>query len=63
MTLKDICRHLGLILTICLSKAFAQADPKRVRIQSSLQYLFALLGSAGIKAARKILMKLTPADS
>ncbi len=33
---------------------------KRDKIQSSCQYLIALLGSARVKAARKILMKLTP---
>jgi len=35
--------------------------PKSVRIQSSQQYLFTLLGSSGTKAVRKMLMKLTPA--
>ncbi len=34
--------------------------PKSVRIQSSCQYLFTLLGSTGAEAARKTLMKLTP---
>jgi len=36
------------------------SDPKSVKIQSSHQYLFALLGLAHVKAARKTLMKLTP---
>ena len=34
--------------------------PKSVRIQSSCQYLFMLLGSTGAKAARRTLMKLIP---
>ncbi len=34
--------------------------PKRVRIQSSCQYLLMLLGSTVAKAARRTLMKLTP---
>jgi len=32
---------------------------KSVRIQSSCQYLFTLLGSTGAKAAHRALMKLT----
>jgi len=36
--------------------------PKSVRIQSSYQYFFTLLGSTGAKAARRMLMKLTPDD-
>jgi hypothetical protein len=39
--------------------AFALVHPKSVRIQSSCQYLFTLLGSTGTKAARKTLVKLT----
>jgi len=31
-----------------------------VKIQSSHQYLFTILGSTGPKAARRTLMKLTP---
>ncbi len=34
--------------------------PISVRIQSSCQCLFTLLGSTGTKAARRTLMKLTP---
>jgi len=44
------------------SKGFMLADPKIVKIQSSCQYLFSTLGSALIKAACKMLMKLTPDD-
>jgi len=36
------------------------ADPKNVTIQLSHQYFFTLLGSAVIKAARRMLMELTP---
>jgi len=43
-----------------LRTAFLPVAPKRVRIQSSCQYLFTLLGSTGAKAARRMLMKLTP---
>ncbi len=39
---------------------FSCADPKSVKIQSSRQYNFALLGSACIKASFKMLMKSTP---
>jgi len=41
--------------------AFTPVAPKSVRIQSSCQYLFTLLGSTGAKAAHRTLMKLTPA--
>jgi len=42
-----------------LRTAFAPVDPKSVRIQSSCQYHFTLLGSTGAKAALRTLMKLT----
>ncbi len=35
---------------------------KSVRIQSSCQYLFTLLGSTSAKAARRMLMKLSPSS-
>jgi hypothetical protein len=35
-------------------------DPKNIKIKSSCQYLFELLGSAGVKSARKMLVKLAP---
>jgi len=54
---------LGLISPTCLRAAFIMpVAPKSVRIQSSRQYLFTLLGSTGTKAARKMLMKLTLGD-
>jgi len=43
----------------CLCGVFTPADPKRIQIQSSCQYLFALLGSACVKALRNMLMRLT----
>jgi len=42
-----------------LRAAFTHAYPKSVKIQSSYQYLFALLESASIKTALRKLMKLT----
>jgi len=42
-----------------LRTAITPVAPKSVRIQSSYQYLFMLLGSTGAKAARRMLMKLT----
>jgi hypothetical protein len=45
-----------------LHTAFTPVAPKSVRIQSSRQYLFTLFGSTSAKAARLMLMKLTPAD-
>jgi len=44
-----------------LCAPFKCKDPKSTKIQSSHQCLFALLGSAGVKAACKMLVKLTPA--
>ncbi len=43
-----------------LRTAFLLVDPERVRTQSSCQYLFMLLGSTGVKAVRRTLMKSTP---
>jgi hypothetical protein len=53
---------LGSISPVCLCAASLCADPKSVKTQTSCKYLFALMGSAHIKAARKMLMKLTPVD-
>jgi len=38
------------------------ANPKSAKIQSNGQSFFDILGSAGIKAAHKMLMKLAPGD-
>jgi hypothetical protein len=43
-----------------LYAAFTNADPESVTFQLSHKYLFILLGSACVKAAQKMLMKLTP---
>jgi hypothetical protein len=51
---------LGSISTTCLLAALTPVAPKSIRIQSSCQYLFTLLGSATIKAVYKMLVKLTP---
>jgi len=52
--------HLGCISPTYLRAAFTPIAPKSVRVQSSCQYLFTLLGSTGAKGAHKILVKLTP---
>ncbi len=46
--------------TNILCTAFTLPDPESVKIQLSHQYLFTLLRSAGVKAVRRKLMKLTP---
>jgi len=53
MTLVD----LGPISPTCLQKTFTLKNPKSTKRQSSLQCCFALLGSACVKAARKMLVK------
>jgi len=58
-TVYQICSQESISPT-CLRKAFMCPDCKRVKIQSSCQYIFALLGSALVKAATKMMMKLTP---
>jgi len=45
--------RVGSILPLCLHAAFTCADPKSVKIQSSCQNLFALLGSVRKKALIK----------
>jgi len=45
-----------------LLTAFTREDPKRIKIQTSCQYLFALYGAGRIKAACKMFMKLTAAQ-
>jgi hypothetical protein len=50
----------GLNFINVLRTAFTPVAPKSVRIQSSCQYLFTLLGSRSAKAVRRTLMKLTP---
>ena len=43
-----------------LRTAFTPVSPQSVRTQSSCQYLFTLLGSTGVKAVGRTLMKLSP---
>jgi len=50
----------GVDLANISQTAFTCADPKSTKKQSSHQCLFALLGSAHVKAARKTLVKLIP---
>ncbi len=50
----------GLNFINVLHTSFTLVGPKSVRIQSSSQYLFTLLGPTGAKAAWRTLMKLTP---
>jgi len=59
---KERQRELGSISSTFLRKAFMCPDPKRTKRQSSHQCLFALLGSASIKAACKMLMKLAQGE-
>ncbi len=54
-------RDLGSISPTCLRAASTRTDPQIVQIQPSCQYLFAHLGSARVKTAHKMLVKLTPA--
>ncbi len=49
-----------LISPTWLCTCFKRPDPKSEKRQSSHQCLFALLGSALVKAVRKMLMKSTP---
>jgi len=43
-----------------LHTAFMCADPQSVKIQSSCQYLFVILGTVHIKAARKHVGDIDP---
>jgi len=52
-------RVFGSISPTCLRTTFTFADTKSAKIQSSHQCLFALLGSARVKAPRKTLVKST----
>ncbi len=59
-SLLQLIRGSGSISPTYLRTAFTPIAPKSVKIQSSCQYLFTLLGSTGAKAALRTLMKLTP---
>ena len=54
------CVTTGVNFINVLRVALALVAPKSMRIQSSCQYLFTLLRSTGAKAARRMLVKLTP---
>ena len=45
-----------------LRAAFTPADPKSAKKTVKLSSFFPLLGSAGVKASRRMLVKLTPGD-
>ena len=45
-----------------LRAAFTSADPKSAKKTVKLSSFFALLGYASVKAASKMLVKLTPGD-
>jgi len=51
-------QYQGSISPTCFRTALTDPDPKSIKIQSSCQCLFALLGSALLKVTCKILMKL-----
>jgi len=53
---------LGSVSPTYLRTAFTNVAHKSIRIQSSCQYLFTLWGSTRVKAARRMLMKLTPGE-
>ena len=57
---KRITVQLGVDFTNILRAAFTIADPKSTKKLLDLTVFFALLVSAGVKAARRMLMKLTP---
>jgi len=49
----------GINFTNILFKAFTLKDPKSAKKTDYLTVFFALLGSASVKASRKMLVKLT----
>ena len=60
--MSDLVRllYLGQFSPTCLRTAFRHADPESAKKQLDLTVFFALLGSASVKAARRMLMKVTP---
>jgi len=56
------CRDLVSISPTYLHPAFTLVDPKRVKRLMNLTVFFTLLGSASVKAVRRMLMKLRPSD-
>ncbi len=55
----NIFRH-GVNFSNVLRTAFTLADPKSAKKTVKLSVFFALSGSARVKAAHRMLMKLTP---
>ena len=58
--LKNVPKRPGVNFTNILQAAFTRADPKSAKKTVKLSSFFALFGSGHIKAARKMLVKLTP---
>ncbi len=56
---KQVC-EAGLKFINVLCTAFTRADPKSVKKTVKLSIFFTLLGFTSLKAACKMLMKLTP---
>ncbi len=54
-------KRSGVNFTNILRTAFTLADPKSVKMIDNLTVFFTLLGSASVKAVRRMLMKLSPA--
>ncbi len=52
--------HPRVIFTNILCAAFTSSDPKNAKMTFKSSVLFALLGSARVKASRKMLVKSTP---
>jgi len=50
----------GVNFTNILCAVFTSSDPKRAKMTQKSSVLFALLGSARVKASRKMLVKSTP---
>jgi hypothetical protein len=53
----------GIDFTNILHPAFTHVDPKSIKMTDELTVFFALLGSACIKAACEMLMKLRPDEN
>jgi len=56
-------RQPGVNFTNIIRAAFPRADPKSAKNNVKLSVFFVLLGSAHIKAACKMLMKLTTGEA
>ena len=61
MVSKPLFQYLpGVNITNVLRAAFTLKDPKSAKKLLNLTVFFALLGSASVKAARKMMVKLIP---